>query len=300
MLVQTLKPQKLPYSEQNVNQMILSPKRQPSNDKENVQLNPVGHEAARKRVVLSPRSSETEMIKLSKISEDVKKVNSVSILCNTLGDVVENKYKPSAEDLKEDKNLQRFVLVRNWEFFEKYGYAYQLNQKCFAVNFNDSTTLLITGDKMAEYIEKTYERKVLRFNIQEFPAHIHKKVSLASYFRKSLMGKTKWSGKFTARANLTHEDGTHVRLRKFLRTNHATFFRLSDGSLQVDFEDGSGIALTQRGSTGIFKNKEQDEIIFSFLTLHKSQFCKNITSRLIYIHGVLQKIQKESDSPERN
>ncbi|KAL3921584.1 MAG: hypothetical protein SGARI_006644, partial [Bacillariaceae sp.] len=123
------------------------------------------------------------------------------------------------------------------DYTSKYGLGYLLNDGSSGVYFNDSTkTVLEAKGDGFQYIERKKsgsesprgrELLVSTHTLSQYPDALNKKVTLLKHFRNYLLEQQQKSDDSDA---LTDVNGGHemVYLKKWVRTKHAIFFRLSD------------------------------------------------------------------------
>ncbi len=152
--------------------------------------------------------------------------------------------------------------VTKWaDYSSKYGLGFALSNHTYGVTFNDQTRIsyypaLSRLEKLSEfgYMERRKSRTapdvVENHNISKFPEALRKKVTLLKHFKDYLSKRpmssienSKSKPKLGRSAFMPPpglNGGTSpVFVKKWLRTNHAMAFRLTNGSLQMIFNDGT-------------------------------------------------------------
>lgn len=180
------------------------------------------------------------------------------------------------------------VWVSRWSSAhkEKYGLSYRLNTTAIGVKFNDGTTLIGTsdGDSM-DYIDKKWHRSC--YQSGEYPRELTKKVRLLAYLALT--------DESDETVSMPVDQMLAVYVKKWVQTMHALFFRLSNKSLQVEFNDKTSIILTEHGKVVSFtlpsekqcEQVEQERQTLWLSLVREHAMAKRINSRLKYIRDIL-------------
>lgn len=171
------------------------------------------------------------------------------------------------------------------------------------VYFNDSTkTVLEASGDTFQYIERKKadgesprrcEPIVSSHTLSHFPDSLKKKVTLLEHFRNYLLEQQNKSGDNDGLFSTSSKDFSDghemVYLKKWVRTKHAIFFRLSDQTVQIVFYDHTEILLTsdERHITFVDKNKNRSTY---YLTDELVGFKEDIAKRLRYTKEILQQL----------
>eukprot|EP00854_Cymbomonas_tetramitiformis_P007815 gene7815-9283_t len=208
------------------------------------------------------------------------------------------------------------VWVCKWvDYSSKYGVGYQLSDGACGVVFNDGSKIVQAagpGGRL-EYRARarsrtdrvqlsftTFERRdhmtlacspdkahplpiqeeVMMFACpEEAPPSMQKKVVLLAHFRSYLERRNK------GRPPLA--PATDARLhyvKKWLKTNHAIIFRLSNKTIQVDFNDSTEIVLSSESRCVTYVNKELQRVTYSLSDLPQQA---DLLKRLKYTKEIL-------------
>jgi polo-like kinase 1 len=141
--------------------------------------------------------------------------------------------------------------VSKWvDYSSKYGLGYILSNGCAGVYFNDATKIVTNskGDAF-QYISRSgngREEAMTQYNISNYPVELQKKVTLLTHFRKHLMIE-KFCG---------DEGKELVYMKKWLLTEHAIIFRLSNKVVQVSFMDKSELLLCSDSKMVTYVDKQ--------------------------------------------
>lgn len=185
------------------------------------------------------------------------------------------------------------VWIQRWgDYSSKYGLAYQYNTGSFGAYFNDSTIMVMDPEgKDVEYHERQKGRELKQsFAVDAFPQDLKKKVNLLQYFTNYLPTKAPAVGVVkdpkVAAARVSAQPLVYVR--KWLKTRHAIFFRLTDNTLQVNFTDGTGVILSSKGSIVTFIDKKNQMFTLWLQDVWQHEQGASISSRLHYIKDMLE------------
>lgn len=141
--------------------------------------------------------------------------------------------------------------VKRWvDYSSKYGVGYLMSNGCIGAYFNDSTKILSDANRLSfQYIYRdavTKEQSYNKYSFDEYPATLKKKVTLLDHFRKHLVGK-----------EAENEKESGVIVKKWLGTDHAIVFKLSNNLIQVNFTDRTELLLCSDSNTVVFTDKSQ-------------------------------------------
>ena len=169
------------------------------------------------------------------------------------------------------------------------------------VYFNDSTKAILEADgDFFQYIERNKassdtsrrgEPVVATHNLSKYPMDLQKKVTLLKHFRNYLIEQQKKTDDFesyspSASHFLTNQRGDLVYLKKWVRTKHAIFFRLSDNTVQIVFYDHTEILMTPDERYITYVNKERERITY-YLTDELVGVNAEINKRVKYTKEIL-------------
>ena len=152
------------------------------------------------------------------------------------------------------------LYVERWvDYSSKYGLGYLLSDGRVGVYFNDASKAVTCspGSHRFLYMERrTREQgggeavhELLLQPAEPEPQHMHKKLTLLRHFHKYLTQRRpdREEGEAAAGSgsppSSSSSSPSSVYVRKWLRTKHAIFFRLSDGGVQAVFNDRTELVL---------------------------------------------------------
>lgn len=189
------------------------------------------------------------------------------------------------------KWVERYV-----DYTSKYGLGYLLNEGSSGVYFNDSTkTILEAHGDAFQYIERKKssddpsrrsEPIIASHTLANYPDSLQKKVTLLTHFRDYLIEQHK---KLDGGAMSPLAVRTMTYLKKWVRTRHAVFFRLSDQTVQIVFYDHTEVLLTpdERYITYVDRNKTRNTY---YMTDELIGCNTEIERRLKYTKEILQQL----------
>ncbi|GBG31172.1 Serine/threonine-protein kinase PLK1 [Hondaea fermentalgiana] len=213
------------------------------------------------------------------------------------------------------------LVVQKWvDYTSKYGLGYLLQGGLVGVYFNDATKLIVAPNR---YEFQYYERGAqdfARHTLTRYPKELHKKVTLVKHFRNYLEKEPSGDPEATEAAAATmaaaeamaasaggrspvspeHFEDASVPLpfvKKWVRTRHAIFFRLSNRTVQVAFFDDTQILLSAQAKRLTYFDKSRQA---QTLPIEEAKMDAEISKRLRYTKDVLHKlIAGSSPSPTR-
>jgi polo-like kinase 1 len=184
------------------------------------------------------------------------------------------------------------VWIHRWgDYSSKYGLAYQYNTGSFGAYFNDASIMVLSpSGERAEYFERQKSKEIKEaFNVDNYPVELKKKVNLLQYFTNYLPQKSAPVGQVddqqAAADKVRHNNLVYVR--KWLKTRHAIFFRLTDNTLQVNFTDSTGLILSEKGNVVTFIDKKNQMVTLWTSQVAAHENGSSISSRLHYIKDML-------------
>lgn len=137
------------------------------------------------------------------------------------------------------------------------------------------------------------EPTVASHTLTQYPDSLNKKVTLLKHFRNYLLEQQQKSDDnddlFKPSSRSNSGECEMVYLKKWVRTKHAIFFRLSDQTVQIVFYDHTEILLTpdERHITYVDKSKARATY---YLTDELVGCKEEIAKRLRYTKEILQQL----------
>jgi len=170
-----------------------------------------------------------------------------------------------------------FLYVKKWvDYSNKYGLGYLLSNGSVGVYFNDSTKIISSScGSFFKYVGKEdKENEPEKYDFFDFPKKLEKKVTLLQHFRKHLYEQ-----------NL-RSSNSNVYLKKWVVTDHAVFFRLSNKLVQVQFLDKTELILCNEKRKVTYLNKKAEKLVYPLSKAMESGN-QEMTKRLRYTKEVL-------------
>lgn len=170
--------------------------------------------------------------------------------------------------------------VSKWvDYSNKYGLGYMLANGCAGVYFNDSSKIIANSKgEYFQYISRSASREDItsQYLINSFPIELQKKVTLLQHFRKHLM---------IDRAS-DDESKELVFVKKWLITEHAIIFRLSNKVVQVSFLDKSELVLCSDSKMVTYVDRSGISSVYPLSSAMETQN-REMAKRLRYTKEIL-------------
>ncbi|KAI0027458.1 kinase-like domain-containing protein, partial [Vararia minispora EC-137] len=186
-----------------------------------------------------------------------------------LSDYMAGRQFQSAVDTEPEP--EKLFIVSWVDYCEKYGMGYALTNGAVGVYFRDSTSIILSADKVHfDFIStrkrgSQYQRK--SYTISEYPEELKNKVYLLKYFENYIMGHLYGDHSFTSE-DLERKTGLEF-VTIYLRMKNVIVFRLSNDILQFNFYDHSKLVLSAHGNHITHIDKEKNVTVISLSTLIK-------------------------------
>ncbi|PPQ83030.1 hypothetical protein CVT26_012074 [Gymnopilus dilepis] len=147
--------------------------------------------------------------------------------------------------LQEEK-----VFIVSWvDYCNKYGMGYALTDGSVGVHFNDSTTVVLSPDKVHfDYITSRRQGTIFvrkSYTVSVYPDELKSKVYLLKHFERYIMDRLYGEYEYTFE-DTKREKGMEW-VQKYLRMKHVIVFKLSHDVLQFNFYDHSKLILSSQG-----------------------------------------------------
>jgi polo-like kinase 1 len=177
------------------------------------------------------------------------------------------------------------VWVTKWvDYSSKYGLGYLLSNGGTGVFFIDSSKIVLSAKgHLFNYIERSSSDRqdvVSSHSLTEHPEEMQRKVTLLQHVRSYLEGDV--------RQKTGSEEGgvSSVYLKRWMRTRHAIWFRLSNKVLQVNFLDHTEIILSSESRLVTYANKRGERTTQPLRTAMESSDAE-MSKRLKYATDIL-------------
>eukprot|EP00557_Chaetoceros_sp_GSL56_P003610 CAMPEP_0176492430 /NCGR_PEP_ID=MMETSP0200_2-20121128/8992_1 /TAXON_ID=947934 /ORGANISM="Chaetoceros sp., Strain GSL56" /LENGTH=743 /DNA_ID=CAMNT_0017889987 /DNA_START=590 /DNA_END=2821 /DNA_ORIENTATION=- len=213
---------------------------------------------------------------------------------------VSSKPAQTVEVGRAEKWVTRYV-----DYTSKYGLGFLFNDGSAGVYFNDSTKVVlqpnsesfiyVDRNKSTEGITKKSELIPQCYTLSDHPDSLQKKVTLLKHFRNYLIEQQKRDDEeielsSNIQPNDLDENSPPVFLKKWVRTNHAILFRLSNQTIQIVFYDHTEILLTSEARIVMYVNKKNERESYCLEDIMVAGDHADIKKRLKYSEGILKQL----------
>ncbi|CAH0600364.1 unnamed protein product [Chrysodeixis includens] len=205
-------------------------------------------------------------------------------LRDQLAALLVNKLKCRPECLTDelsDPAAQPLVWVGKWvDYSDKYGFGYQLCDESVGVMFNDTTKLIMLANGLnVHYINRQGQEQYM--TMREYPQDLDKKMKLLTYFRRYM---TEHLMKAGASVQVRESDGISrlPHLHQWFRTTLAVIMYLTNGTLQINFQDHTKIILCPLMQAVTYIDVEKNFRTFRFSTIEEHGCDKKLYTNLTY------------------
>ncbi|THG95301.1 hypothetical protein EW026_g6329 [Hermanssonia centrifuga] len=212
-------------------------------------------------------------------------------------------------DPRDDADLpEPSVFIVSWvDYCNKYGMGYALTDGSLGVHFNDTTTIVLSPDKMHfDYISSrrngtVYVRK--SYTISEYPEDLKTKVYLLKHFERYIMDRLYGDYAYTFQDTQRAKGMDFVQ--KYLRMKRVIVFKMSHDVLQFNFYEHSKLILSSHGLvvTHIDKNYKMSRFSLSEIMAmslrpsadpEQAKYTQRLVEMLEYCNEVLITIRQVS------
>ncbi|KAL0849934.1 hypothetical protein ABMA28_011859 [Loxostege sticticalis] len=184
-------------------------------------------------------------------------------------------------DELSDPAAQPLVWVGKWvDYSDKYGFGYQLCDESVGVMFNDTTKLIMLANGLnVHYINRQGQEQYM--TMRDYPQELDKKMKLLTYFRRYM---TEHLMKAGASMPVRESDGLSrlPHLHQWFRTTLAVIMYLTNGTLQINFQDHTKIILCPLMQAVTYIDVEKNFRTFRFSTIEEHGCDKKLYTNLTY------------------
>jgi len=195
---------------------------------------------------------------------------------------------------------QQEVYVKKWvDYSSKYGLGYLLSNGVFGVYFNDSTKIVSETNGVIKYIEKKPSDNTdiaLSCTITEYPQELKKKVTLFQHFKDFLGSKIEIMP--AELGNDTTANSLTTYVKKWMKTEQAIFFHLSNKVIQVEFTDKTKMFLSPQLKIVTYVNKTGERRVYPLATALESDNTEMV-NKLTYTKDILASNLKKFSTKEK-
>ena len=196
--------------------------------------------------------------------------------------------------------------VTRWlDYSSKYGLGYKISNGCVGVLFNDATKIVQSADRSQyEYIGKMKASsptspladpivEVYRGYVGDpVPQDLKKKVALLRHFN-DYFEKESDHDTINDQSSMS-QTKSMIFVKKWITTRHAIVFRISNHSIQVNFNDGAKLLLSSEEKIVSYIDLAQERHVHSLGQLPDN---KDLLQRLKYAKLILHQFVSRSRSP---
>ena len=183
----------------------------------------------------------------------------------------EAKTRSSTSSLPPPQLQPADLWVNKWvDYSNKYGLGYILSNGDSGVYFNDSSKAILSSNgEDFEYMERRSGENVnsqperQSYTLSSYPSHLQKKVTLLKHFMNYLVPSSDDPSTKPTVVGPPSTRETRVYVKKWLRTKHAIFFRLSNRTVQVIFLDHTELVLSSQHNSVTYTDKNKKRETFS-------------------------------------
>ncbi|XP_037300750.1 serine/threonine-protein kinase polo isoform X2 [Manduca sexta] len=180
-----------------------------------------------------------------------------------------------------DPAAQPLVWVSKWvDYSDKYGFGYQLCDESVGVMFNDTTKLIMLANGVnVHYINRNGQEQYM--TMRTYPRDLEKKMKLLTYFRRYM---TEHLMKAGASVPVRESDGLSrlPHLHQWFRTTLAVIMYLTNGTLQINFQDHTKIILCPLMQAVTYIDVDKNFRTFRFSTVEEHGCDKKLYTNLTY------------------
>lgn len=209
----------------------------------------------------------------------------------------------NCEQREQPQKAERVFVIKHVDYTKKYGIGYILSDGCTGIYFNDSTKIVLHGDKQrVMYVDA--EDSQQRCLIGNFPTCLRKKVTLLKHFadflwkhgskaedeavnqRLSVLAERAKAMSMQGQGQGPHDEDM-VFLKQTETDKYCTLFKLSNSTVQVDFTDASRIMII--GSAVEYQDKHGQSDRYDLNRVMSSNK-KDLKKRCKYTQQLLEKM----------
>ncbi|KAI0346702.1 Pkinase-domain-containing protein [Trametopsis cervina] len=170
--------------------------------------------------------------------------------------------------------------IASWvDYCNKYGMGYALTDRSVGVHFNDSTTMILSADKIHfDYVTSRMQGTVWvrkSYTVTEFPPDLQDKVSLLKCFEGYMMAH------LYGQLAYVHGDEQRTKgipfVQQYLRLKNLIVFKMSHGILQFNFYDHTKIVLSSHGLVVTYIDKNYAVTRATLSELMAESLCPSVS-----------------------
>ncbi len=195
-------------------------------------------------------------------------------------------------NLHKTRFIQEDTYVKEWiDDPTNPGLVYVLSNGAVGILFHDTTQMVVDPRKMDfVYIRKKYEKSdmIKRYTLFHYPVDLREKVSVLIKFMKELV---KDSLDLSSNSSSGRESEL-IYVKRMLKTNHATMFRMNKNLFQVIFADKTELLFNYDHRIITYRDKDGTKTQHPLETALDSSN-KSMIKRLKYTTNVLADVSEK-------
>ncbi|XP_031787357.1 serine/threonine-protein kinase polo isoform X2 [Nasonia vitripennis] len=190
----------------------------------------------------------------------------------------------ASSDEMTDPDAQPFVWVSKWvDYSDKYGFGYQLSDDGVGVMYNDGTRLIMLANNFnIHYIDRMGEE--VYYTVKDYPRNLEKKMKLLNFFLRYMNDHLMKAGGAVA-VKQSDSLARPPYMHQWFRTQTAVVMLLTNGSLQINFQDHTKIILCPLMSAVTYIDQEKNFRTYRFKTIQEFGCCPGLAKCLSYAHN---------------
>ncbi|XP_063795519.1 serine/threonine-protein kinase PLK3 [Pseudophryne corroboree] len=181
-----------------------------------------------------------------------------------------------------------FVWVSKWvDYSNKYGFGYQLSNRCIGVLFNNGTHMVLPANRRNVHYNLTNSRHFV-FPVTAVPEQLQGQMNVLQYFATYMEKNLMKGGDLPC-----HDEGSQplLLLLQWVKTEHALLMLFNNGTLQVNFyNDHTKLILSKPQDVYLvtYINRDRNSQTFLLNSLQQSGCSSDMFHRLKYTLKLLQ------------
>ncbi|XP_058800159.1 serine/threonine-protein kinase polo [Phymastichus coffea] len=221
--------------------------------------------------------------------------NSLRTLKKQLASVLKSKPEKemSCSDEMTDPDAQPFVWVSKWvDYSDKYGFGYQLSDDGVGVMYNDGTRLIMLSNTFnIQYVDRNGEE--FYYSTKDYPRPLEKKMKLLNFFLRYMNDHLMKAGGSVA---IKQSDSLSrpPYLHQWFRTQTAVVMLLTNGSLQINFQDHTKIILCPLMAAVTYIDQAKNFRTYRFKTIESYGCWPVLAKYLSYAHDKVTLLTSKS------
>ncbi|KAI9490457.1 kinase-like domain-containing protein [Zychaea mexicana] len=228
---------------------------------------PAVEDQPRKRRNVEPTKTETEAsippspspTPVAPKTREKSKVSILETMARALRESLEeakNKDATTCQEIHDTEWSHSNVFMDKWvDYTSRYGLCYSLMDGTIGVSFLDSTTLLKKDDDYQYIVHEPLPIKKESYHANNIPDEFKKKLYLMSKFNSHM--ETNLARLADNMPEPAKASNSWVYISKFIVTERAAIFRLSNGVIQFTFFNHTKLILTACATRLVYISKER-------------------------------------------